>query len=88
MYPLLTFKLSCMAVVLSMQLQRIRIYQHAFIPFEKKPFNCALCMGFWIGVLFSLFHFHLSINCFTLPFVTAFISETLSRLFKLIPITL
>lgn len=49
-----------------------------------KPFDCTLCMGFWIGLAFH----HSSIEDIMIAFFCAFLSELTYRLYKLIPISI
>lgn len=51
-----------------------------------KPFTCALCMGFWLMLLYQAHTNTIDIDAVLISFITAFISETINRLFNNIPI--
>lgn len=77
-------QISAMAIVIANSGLKTFLKKAVFVFFKKelkrvKPFDCALCLSFWI----SLFMFH----DILLSFSVALLTETLYRLFKLIPLT-
>lgn len=77
-------QISAMAIIIANSGLKTFLKKAAFVFFKKelkrvKPFDCALCLSFWI----SLYLYH----DILLSFGIALMTETLYRLFKLIPLT-
>lgn len=77
-------QISAMAIIIANSGLKTFLKKAAVVFFKKelkrvKPFDCALCLSFWI----SLYLY----QDVLLSFGIALLTETLYRLFKLIPLT-
>ena len=53
---------------------------------DVKPLNCSLCMTFWVATVIFLGSWNL--EYFFLPYLAGFLQIIISRLVKLIPVSL
>jgi len=55
------------------------------LKFVRKPFNCLLCMSFWVSTIYVCI---MGIHLIPIVFITPLLSIVIDRLIDLIPITI